>query len=80
MKKASLQADIDGKSVRHQLKYTANLIQSGGGSIDQIKLSRTSLDRFRKEARHEKVASIKTNEKQTCSFQRRQKVDALMGW
>ena len=62
LKSACLQSDVDGESIRHQLKYTTNLIQSAGGSTDNISLSRSSLDRFKKQARHEKVGDIQDRE------------------
>ena len=58
LKKSSLQSDVDGVSIRNQLRYTSTFIQSCGGSIDNVSLSRTSLDRFRKEARQQKATDI----------------------
>ena len=63
LKSVCLQSDVDGESIRHQLKYTTNLIQSAGGSTQNISLSRSSLDRFKKQARHEKVNAIQEKEK-----------------
>ena len=62
LKHASLQADVDGESISNQLKQTDSLIKSAGGNIDEINLSRTSLCRYRKKARHGKTDEIKENE------------------
>ena len=63
LEKASLQSDLNGVSIRQQLQYTSSLIQSSGGTIDDISLSRTSLDRFRKTARQKKQNEISDQEK-----------------
>ena len=62
LKDASLQSDVDGVSIRNQLRFTSTFIQSCGGTIDDISVSRTSLERFRKEARQKKANDIREKE------------------
>ena len=62
LKKASLQADVDGGSVRKQLKYTTALVQAAGGNIDDMPLSKPTIQRYKIEARHEKVKEVKETE------------------
>ena len=62
LKESSLQSDVDGVSVRQQLRYTSTFIQSCGGMIDDISVSRTSLERFRKQAREKKAGDVREKE------------------
>ena len=62
LKESSLQCDVDGVSVRQQLRYTSTFIQSCGGTIDDISVSRTSLERFRKQSREKKADDVREKE------------------
>ena len=61
VRKTTLTADISRLSVRKQLKYTAALITAGGGDIDQVKLSKTTIQRERQTIRKENLSKIQQN-------------------
>ena len=57
-KKATLTADVSGLSVRKQLQYTAALINAGGGDINDVSLSKTTIQRNKQTARTEMLSKI----------------------
>lgn len=59
--KASLSADVNGLSVRKQLRYTAALLSAGGADIDRMSLSKSTIHRDKQTARNEKAFEIKNN-------------------
>ena len=61
VRKATLTADICGLRVRKQLKYTAALITAGGGDIDHVKLSKTTIQREKQTIRKQNISKIQQN-------------------